>query len=92
MNSLKCNKILYFYTDEYKNDLEAKIICIMFEIINEMDKEDIIEELNKINLNKCIFIKSLLEYHYEYLSLICDHIAGMTDNYANIEYKNLYLI
>ena len=39
-----------------------------------------------------IFIKCLLEYHYVYISLICDYIAGMTDNYANSEYEKLYLV
>jgi dGTPase len=41
---------------------------------------------------KTISIKCLLEHHYVYMSLICDYIAGMTDNYANSEYKKLYLI
>nr|WP_242947366.1 dNTP triphosphohydrolase [Caloramator proteoclasticus] len=37
-------------------------------------------------------IKALTELHYAYLSVICDYIAGMTDNYASNEYKKLYMV
>ena len=43
-------------------------------------------------LEQMIFIKCLLEHYYAYLSIICDNIAGMTDNYANNKYIKLYLV
>jgi dGTPase len=39
-----------------------------------------------------LFIKCMLEDHYGYLSVICDFIAGMTDNFAKSEYSQLYLV
>lgn len=36
------------------------------------------------------FIKCIIEDHYAFLSVICDYIAGMTDNYAEDEYRQLY--
>lgn len=59
--------------------------------INEMDKFEIMKE-DKENRGKLLFIKCLIENHYAYLSVICDYIAGMTDNYAKNEYKKLYLV
>ena len=38
------------------------------------------------------FIWYLGELNYVFLSVICDYIAGMTDNYAKKEYKELYLV
>lgn len=38
------------------------------------------------------FIWYLGELNYIFLSVICDYIAGMTDNYAKKEYKELYLV
>jgi len=36
------------------------------------------------------FVKCMLEDHYAFLSVICDYISGMTDNYAEEEYQKLY--
>lgn len=37
-------------------------------------------------------VKYCLELHYCYLSIICDYISQMTDDYAMKEYEELYLI
>lgn len=59
-------------------------------------KEDNLTKLNQKDLEELdkneLFIKALLEVHYIYLSTVCDYIAGMTDNYACSEFKNLYLV
>jgi dGTPase len=72
-------------------DFNKKVIQKIFEKINECNKKNILESDSKVR-EQMIFIKCLLEHHYVYVSLICDHIAGMTDNYANNEYKKLYLV
>lgn len=75
------------------HDDETLNILIYDEIlqrINDMDKSDIMKEI-KEKREKILFIKCLIEIHYVYLSVICDYIAGMTDNYAKTEYKKLYL-
>lgn len=75
-------------------DDEAFNILIFDEIlqkINEMDKANILNE-EKAKREKILFIKCLIENHYAYLSVICDYIAGMTDNYAKEEYEKLYLV
>lgn len=72
-------------------DFDKKVIQKIFEKINECNKKNILESDSKVR-EQMIFIKCLLEHHYVYVSLICDHIAGMTDNYANNEYKKLYLV
>lgn len=63
-----------------------------------------ISDLNSINLcdinitqdnkikTEMLFIKCILENHYAYMSTICDFIAGMTDNFANNEYAQLYSV
>lgn len=76
-------------------DREAYKMIIFEEIlykINQMDKSAIKTVENKEKREKILFIKCLIENHYAYLSVICDHIAGMTDNYAKNEYKKLYLV
>lgn len=66
--------------------------------INERDLEQIINkdfDLQFSDWNKddsLLMVKCLLENHYAYLSVICDYIAGMTDNFANNEFKKLYLV
>lgn len=77
------------------NDEEEQELIIFDAIlqkINCMEKSEIMEEKNKGKQDKILFIKCLIENHYAYLSVICDHIAGMTDNYAKSEYKKLYLV
>lgn len=57
-------------------------------------------ELESINSNRSNnltsdddkFLKCLLENNYAYLSTICDYIAGMSDNYAKKEFKDLYMV
>ena len=39
-----------------------------------------------------LFIKCMLEDHYAFLSVICDYISGMTDNFAKYEYNQLYQV
>jgi len=56
-----------------------------FKRINELDPE-------KINSDSEKLLKFLIENNYAYLSTICDYIAGMSDNYANSEFKDLYLV
>lgn len=64
-----------------------------------------LDKVNKLNLNEIknsdliytnkdelLFVKCLLENHYAYLSVICDYIACMTDNFANNEFKQLYMV
>jgi dGTPase len=53
--------------------------------INSSESGEVVTKTDKL-------LKSLIENHYEYLSTICDYIAGMSDNYANSEYKKLYLV
>lgn len=75
-------------------DQEAFKILIFDEIlrkINIMEKSNIMKEEDKKKREKILFIKCLIENHYSYLSVICNYIAGMTDNYAKTEYQNLYL-
>jgi dGTPase len=44
------------------------------------------------NSKEALFLKCILENHHRYLAAICDYIAGMSDNYAKKEYKELYLV
>ena len=50
----------------------------------------VLDKVMELNDDKIRFIKCMLEDHYAYLSTICDYISGMTDNYANREYSQLY--
>lgn len=56
-----------------------------FKRIYELDPEKITSDRNR-------FMKCLIENNYAYLSTICDYIAGMSDNYAKKEFKDLYLV
>ena len=67
------------YLDKDGNFLEKGFIEV-----NNKDKYNIGKEE--------VIIKAMLEIHYSYLSVICDYIAGMTDNYASGEFKSLYLV
>ncbi|WP_083804477.1 dGTP triphosphohydrolase [Methanobacterium lacus] len=73
------------------DQFNKKVIEKIFDKINIITVNDIPYEIEELQ-QQIIFIKCLLELHYVYLSIICDHIAGMTDNYANNEYKKLYLV
>ncbi|KAF5075382.1 Deoxyguanosinetriphosphate triphosphohydrolase-like protein [anaerobic digester metagenome] len=88
-NSDRIDKKSPYLDDEKLNIL---IFDEILQKINSMDKSSIIKEKNKEKRDKILFIKCLIENHYSYLSIICDHIAGMTDNYAKNEYEKLYLV
>ena len=77
---------------ECDDSYNQKVLEKIFEKVNNFAKKDMLMEKDSELLEQMIFIKCLLEHHYVYLSIICDHIAGMTDNYANNEYKKLYLV
>jgi dGTPase len=76
----------------------SKILCP--EGFSFSDKEEIkkrFQEIHDRDMNKIIseedkFIRCLIENNYAFISSICDYIAGMTDNYAQDEYKKLYLV
>jgi len=87
-NTEEINKKRKYLDDDALNIL---IYDKTLQRINEMDKRTIMEE-DKEKRDKILFIKCLIENHYAYLSVICDYIAGMTDNYAKSEYKKLYLV
>ena len=75
--------------DYFEHDSERKILVVrtpQLEAINKMSVKDVMQQDNET----IKFIKCMLEDHYSFLSVICDHISGMTDNYANKEYHELY--
>ena len=79
-----------------KLDIKGKLIMpegFNDSILDDVDELDRINKIkrDKITLQEEKFIKCLLENNYAYLSTICDYIAGMTDDYAKKEYKELYL-
>ena len=63
-----------------KNNLKDEL-----ERINNIDSEKSTSDCDK-------FLECLLENNYAYLSTICDYIAGMSDNYAKKEFKDLYMV
>lgn len=77
--------------EECDENYNNKILFGILKKVNDMDLKSI-KSKNNEKRAKLLFIKCILEHHYVYLSLICDHIAGMTDNYANSEYEKLYLV
>ena len=58
--------------------------------INEYNLEKIEEDSNR--KEELLFIKCMLEDHNAFLSVICDYISGMTDNFAKYEYNQLYQV
>lgn len=81
--------------------LQLDIDSADLEIDNKLDIDlnqanKLFISINKKNVEKIdnkqeMFIKCLLENHYAYLSVICDHIAGMTDNYARKQFSEMLL-
>lgn len=59
--------------------------------LNGLAQEINIKKINELTNDKEKFIKCLLENHFAYLSVICDHIAGMTDNYAREQFCEIFL-
>jgi dGTPase len=78
----------------YPNDLDdyfkfeknrKMLIETQLEVIKNMSLSEVMQQRDCIK-----FIKCILEDHYAFLSVICDYISGMTDNYAEEEYRQLY--
>lgn len=69
-------KFLFFYLFNYVN-------CYSFNEIKGFEME---------SLDFILFLKGWVELHYAYLSVICDYISQMTDDYALKEYEELYSI
>lgn len=61
--------------------------------LNELTYEEIIYLENCEHYNKLLLLsmKFCLDLHYCYLSVICNYISQMTDDYAMKEYQELYL-
>jgi dGTPase len=80
--------------------LDFKIIDLEnpLELPKKLQTCNISEEIKKIpgvevtadDEEYLLFLKCLFEINYAYMSAICDHIAGMTDNYAYKEFYELY--
>ena len=78
--------------DEFFNSDLTEVVnnCIMLKV-NKLDELQNISLAEVIQMNDHIkFVKCMLEDHYAFLSVICDYISGMTDNYAEEEYQKLY--
>lgn len=78
-----------------KEEYERELLSNIFHNINNLNRYGIkwIQRTNDLKTYKTVcFIKTMIENHYVYMSIICDHIAGMTDNFANNEYQKLYLV
>ena len=76
-----------------ENIVNHKIIVFK----NEDERKSEFKRINELNPDKLTsddekLLKCLIENNYAYLSIICDYIAGMSDNYAKKEYKDLYLV
>lgn len=78
-----------------KEEYERLLLSRIFKLVNSFD-DNKLDEIRKKETqeyyNKIRFVKTLIENHYAFMSVICDHISGMTDNFANNEYKKLYLV
>lgn len=75
-------------------DSDETVRFLFFNLFNKVNYYSL-DELNnfpKDSLNFILFIKGWVELHYVYLSVICDFIAQMTDDYALKEYNDLYSI
>ena len=83
--------------NKYKSDFDEKLyerwlLKTVYEMVNRNKRKDINDISNIQEHSQLLFLKCLLEQHYAYISIICDHIAMMTDNYAKNEYERLYLV
>lgn len=77
--------------DYQKRDDFGGFTVELFSKIGKMDKNSIIDKFGEEN-EFSLLIKFLFELHYIYLSVICNYISQMTDNYAKKEFKELYLV
>lgn len=75
-------------------DSDETVRFLFFNLFNKVNyySLDEINNFPKDSLNFILFIKGWVELHYVYLSVICDFIAQMTDDYALKEYNDLYSI
>ena len=83
--------------NKYKSDFDEKLyhkwlLSTIYEMVNRYKRKDIHKIADIKEQYQLLFLKCLLEQHYAYISIICDHIAMMTDNYAKNEYERLYLV
>ena len=83
--------------DEFEShqdfDTVLKILTERFFSFSNMYTVDEIRNIpNKEISQFFLSTKGSSELHYTYLSTICDYISQMTDDYANKEYEELYLI
>lgn len=74
-------------------DADETLRFLFFNLFNKVNhfSMDEINNFPKESLKFILFIKGWVELHYVYLSVICDFIAQMTDDYAFKEYNELYL-
>lgn len=75
-------------------DADETLRFLFFNLFNKVNHFSL-DEINNFpsqSLKFILFIKGWVELHYVYLSVICDFIAQMTDDYAFKEYNELYSI
>ncbi len=84
-------KQLYKYNFDIDNIGQYTINKLFF-TVNGIKNEEIINQNNKDSADILLTIKGSSELHYAYLSVVCDYIAQMTDDYALKEYNELYSI
>ena len=88
-------KFLKIYPEYYQkifgNGFIKQILKDLFNKTNRFSLEEI-KKLDENLQDVMLIIKGLTEFHYIYLSTICDFIAQMTDDYAFKEYHELYSI
>lgn len=75
-----------------KYDVESFLQVSFKKIFEYCSKTDLLDLEKRGQCSEIlIFCKALLEFHYIYLSTICEYISQMTDDYAEKEYRELYL-
>lgn len=88
------SNLAHFFSNDDHKQVQEHLVFI--NSLNIKDLKDLSPDKLKLmaadNRDELLFVKCLLENHYAYLSVICDYIAGMTDNFANNEFKELYLV
>ena len=89
LNFLEIN--LNDYNAPNNKEFIKEILKDLFNKINNFSHEEI-KKLDAHHQEVMLLLKGLMEFHYVYLSTICDYIAKMTDDYALKEYNELYSI
>lgn len=77
--------------EKCKSSLQFNSEHATIDYVNSNSYEAIYLDDNS-DIDLLISLKYCLELHYCYLSIICDYISQMTDDYALKEYEELYLI